>query len=131
MLFRRERKVFHAVGIHVFIGRWHQSNAESCGNKTQDSLLLFSILRDDRHAAPFENIHCQVMAVTPGASFRQDNRLVPKVIDTDFIITDQPVMSGHGEHASFIGNKSRCQHGINVFRRAHKTTSSHPEMSRG
>ncbi len=44
MLFRRERKVFHAVGIHVFIGRWHQSNAESCGNKTQDSLLLFSIL---------------------------------------------------------------------------------------
>ena len=101
--------------------------------KLQDSSFSFGILRDDRHAATLlENIHCQVMAVTPGALFRHDKLAQAEVIDTDFVITDQPVVSGQWRARRFplaikraVSVASICsadvQHHI----------QRHPEMSRG
>lgn len=95
-------------------------------------MLLFGILRDDWHAAVvLENIHFQVVAVMPGASFRHTIGLVTKIIDTDLVITDQLVVSRNGEYAGFISDKTRRQRSICMFRWTYKDhiTSDRVEFS--
>lgn len=60
------------------------------------------------------------MAVTPGTSFRHDNGFITKISDTDFVITDQPVVSRYGKHTGLIRDKTGSQLSISMFRRTHK-----------